>query len=155
MTESQTPQTPEPLSRQELGVMAQDLRASLDRLLRKIRASAADEGLSLSQSSLLKRLARDGAATPAALARAELVRPQSMLATIKALDAEGFVARRSHPTDGRQVLIELTEDGRERLRKRQEVREDALTRMLEERLDPAEQHALAAATALLRRLAED
>jgi DNA-binding MarR family transcriptional regulator len=150
-----SPEDRAPLSRAELARAAQELRSALDRLLRRIRVEAADHGLSLSQSSLLKRLDREGPAAPAALARAELVRPQSMLATVNALQTEGLVVRRPHPTDGRQVLIALTEKGRTRLRQRGELREDAMVRLMAERLTPAEQHALSESVELLRRLGED
>jgi DNA-binding MarR family transcriptional regulator len=39
------------------------------------------------------------------------VRPQSMGATIATLEERGLVERKPHPTDGRQVNIELTEKG--------------------------------------------
>jgi DNA-binding MarR family transcriptional regulator len=39
------------------------------------------------------------------------MKPQSMGATIAALEEMGMVARRPHPTDGRQVNITLTHQG--------------------------------------------
>jgi DNA-binding MarR family transcriptional regulator len=39
------------------------------------------------------------------------MKPQSMGTTIAALEEMGLVARRPHPTDGRQVNIELTAKG--------------------------------------------
>ncbi|MFD7713764.1 MarR family winged helix-turn-helix transcriptional regulator [Streptomyces sp. NPDC059785] len=151
----ESPEERAPLGREELGQAAQELSTTLGRLLRKVRADAADHGLTLSQASLLKRLDREGPETPAALARAELVRPQSVLATVNALQADGLVERRPHPTDGRQVLIVLTARGRERLRRRTELRQDAMARMLADRLTPEEQHALRDSIDLLRRLSED
>ena len=59
----------------------------------------------------MSRLARDGPATTADLARAESMKPQSMGATIAALEEMGLVERKPHPTDGRQVNIELTAKG--------------------------------------------
>ncbi|MBO0518301.1 MarR family winged helix-turn-helix transcriptional regulator, partial [Streptomyces beijiangensis] len=50
--------------------------------------------------------------TIAALARAELVRPQSMRTTVGTLEEQGVLARSAHPTDGRQVVFALTEAGR-------------------------------------------
>jgi len=60
---------------------------------------------------VLGRLGRDGPATTAALARGELVRPQSMRATLAALAEQDLVARAPDPTDGRQVVFSLAEAG--------------------------------------------
>jgi DNA-binding MarR family transcriptional regulator len=80
-------------------------------LVRRIRAAASGHELSLSESAVLARLAKDGPATAAELARAESVRPQSMGATVATLEEMGLVHRKPHPTDGRQVRIELTARG--------------------------------------------
>jgi DNA-binding MarR family transcriptional regulator len=45
------------------------------------------------------------------LARADAVRPQSMGATIAALEERGLVERKPDPTDGRQANIVLTAKG--------------------------------------------
>ncbi len=80
-------------------------------LVRRVRAVSAAHELSWSESAVMGRLDRDGPATTADLARAEAVRPQSMGATIAALEERSLVARKPHPTDGRQVNIVLTAKG--------------------------------------------
>lgn len=80
-------------------------------LVRRVRAAAASHELSLTEAAVMKRLAKDGSATTAGLARAENVKPQSMGATIAALEESGFVERKPHPTDGRQVNLALTAKG--------------------------------------------
>ncbi len=65
----------------------------------------------MTESAVMRRLDVEGPATTADLARAESVRPQSMGATIAALEERGFVERRPHPTDGRQNNIALTSKG--------------------------------------------
>lgn len=80
-------------------------------LARRARAAAGSHELSWTESSVMARLAKDGPATTADLARAEGVKPQSMGATIAALEERGLVERKPHPTDGRQVNIELTAQG--------------------------------------------
>jgi DNA-binding MarR family transcriptional regulator len=80
-------------------------------LVRRIRAVTAAHELSWSEGMVLGRLAKDGPATTAELARAEAVKPQSMGATIGALEERGLVERRPHPTDGRQMNISLTQKG--------------------------------------------
>jgi len=145
----------DPLTGDELSRAAQELSGALGRLVRRLRADAAGQGLSLPHASLLKRLEREGPATPAALARAELIRPQSLLTTVNALQEQGLVERTPHPTDGRQVLVELTDRGREQLRQRRELGENALALLMSRRLTPSEQHALSRTVGLLQRLGED
>ena len=88
-----------------------DLIHTIGLLLRRVRAAAASHELSLTEAAVMSRLAKDGPATTADLARAESMKPQSMGATIAALEEMGMVERKPHPTDGRQVSIELTAKG--------------------------------------------
>jgi DNA-binding MarR family transcriptional regulator len=92
-------------------VAAIEFAQSVGLLVRRIRAAAAEHELSLTESAVLARLAKDGPATTAELARAESVRPQSMSATVATLEEMGLVQRKPHPTDGRQMKIELTAKG--------------------------------------------
>jgi DNA-binding MarR family transcriptional regulator len=59
----------------------------------------------------MARLAKNGPATIADLARAESMKPQSMGTTVAALEEMGMVERKPHPTDGRQLNIQLTPKG--------------------------------------------
>jgi DNA-binding MarR family transcriptional regulator len=88
-----------------------DLTHSIGLLLRRVRSAAASQGLSLTEASVMARLDKEGPATTAELARAEGMKPQSMGATIAALEEMGMVARKPHPTDGRQMNVELTGKG--------------------------------------------
>lgn len=126
---------------------------ALGLLVRRVRASAASEGLSMTELSVLGRLVRHGAATTAELARAESVKPQSMGTTVAALEELGLVKRSPHPTDGRQVNIEATEKGRSL---RQSLRDAKIAWLAEEMkgLSEDEQEVLFRAGAILRRLAE-
>jgi len=74
-------------------------------------AAGAVQTLSLTESSVIARLATDGPATTADLARAESVKPQSMGTIVAALEEMGLVERKPHPTDGRQLHIRLTPKG--------------------------------------------
>lgn len=80
-------------------------------LIRRMRAAASTEKLSLTEAMVMARLAKDGPATTADLARAEGIKPQSMRTTIATLEEMGMVERIPHPTDGRQVNIQLTPHG--------------------------------------------
>ena len=88
-----------------------ELGQSIGRLYRRIRSAAADQELSLTEAAVLVRLDKEGPATTADLARAESVKPQSMGATVAALEERGLLARKAHPTDGRQMIIALTSKG--------------------------------------------
>jgi DNA-binding MarR family transcriptional regulator len=99
------------MSRRNLETAVIDFSHAIGLLVRRVRAAAASHELSLTEAAVLSRLARDGPATTADLARAESVKPQSMGATIAALEEMGLVERKPHPTDGRQVNIELTAKG--------------------------------------------
>lgn len=135
------------------GHVAADLTLAIGQLLRKLRSEANPAELNLSQSSALARLEREGPMTTADLARAESMKPQSMKSILASLEEEGCVERQPHPTDGRQILFELTPKGRE-VRQRHTVAKrewllDALAK-----LDPAEIETLAAAIPLIRRLGD-
>ena len=75
-----------------------------------------------------------------------------MTRTVNCLVEEGYVARRANDADGRQVLIDLTEKGRE-IRLADRRRRDVwLARRLRE-LTPDERDLLRQAAPILQRLA--
>ena len=67
--------------------IAATLRLSIGLLLRRLRQIPTSDELTLSESAALARLDRGGPATAAALARLEQISPQSMGATLAALEA--------------------------------------------------------------------
>ncbi|WP_329173559.1 MarR family winged helix-turn-helix transcriptional regulator [Streptomyces sp. NBC_01477] len=133
---------------------ADELTTLVAQLARRLRAVSAQAELTPSQQSVLGRLGREGPATTAALARGELVRPQSMRMTLAALQERGLVARTPHATDGRQVVFSLTAEGGELLGSGRAARRGWLARAIDTRLTPEEHRALAGALPLLRRLVE-
>jgi DNA-binding MarR family transcriptional regulator len=130
---------------------ASELRIVLGQLVRRLRT---DNALPTSHIAVLRRLDRAGSQTTSGLAAAERMRPQSMAQTLADLRSEGLVDRRSDPSDGRQILVDLTQQGRELLMLERRRREDWLSRAITNELTPAEQETLVAAVALLGRLAE-
>ena len=88
-----------------------DFAQTIGRVMRQMRAAAAQHELSLTESAVLARLGREGPATTAELARAEGMRPQSMSAAVATLEERGLVERKPHPSDGRQVNLALTDKG--------------------------------------------
>jgi DNA-binding MarR family transcriptional regulator len=133
--------------------LAQELRALLSTLKRRLREQGHGRDLTPSQVSVLLRLESGGPATLSMLARAEGMRPQSMGPIIAALSAAGLVSSAPDPADGRQTLLSLTPACREWVREGRAARQDWLARMIHERLTVKEQAELAHAVTLLRRLA--
>jgi DNA-binding MarR family transcriptional regulator len=95
---------------------------SIGLLVRRTRTAAASHELSWTESVVLWRLAQHGPATTAELARAEAMKPQSMGTAVATLEKMGLVVRRPHPTDGRQVNIELSPKGMEVRKKAREAK---------------------------------
>ncbi len=143
--------TRDPLNSLEAAVT--ELSLAIGQLLRRLRMEANPSELSWSQVATLARLDKLGWMTTADLARAESVKPQSMGATLADLEQEGLVQRRPHPTDGRQVLFGLTDEGVEARRKRSVAKREWLLAAMA-KLDPAEQQTLIAAVALIKRLGD-
>jgi DNA-binding MarR family transcriptional regulator len=110
--------------------------------------------LTLPETSALARLDRGGPATPGALAKQEQISPQSMGATLAALEARGLVARRADPGDGRRAVMSLTAAGRQVLQDKRAARTQQLARALSAGFTPAELGQLMAAAQLLERLAQ-
>jgi DNA-binding MarR family transcriptional regulator len=133
-------------------LLASELRLVLGQLMRRLRA---EHRFSLSQGAVLGRLDREGTKSIGDLALAERVRPQSMTQTISDLEADGLIARRADPADGRRTLVELTELGLRTLEEDRRQREGWLARAIADDLSAEEQRLLMRTLALLRRLAED
>jgi len=132
----------------------EDLLQAAGLLIRRLRREGNVDGLSLSQISVLAHLERNDALTTADLARIERVKPQSMGATVAALEGEGLIERRPHPTDGRQVLFALTSSGVAMRQKSKRLKRAWLEAAIA-RLAPDEQKTLIAAISLIRRVGED
>ena len=141
------------MPRKSLEVSVSDLIQALGLLLRRVRAAAAAHELSLTEAAVMKRLATDGAATTADLARAESMKPQSMGATIAALEEMGMVARKPHATDGRQVNIELTAKGAAVRKTTRDAKRTWLTQAITQ-LNEREREKLFAAGEIIKHLAQ-
>ncbi|WP_084714058.1 MarR family winged helix-turn-helix transcriptional regulator [Streptacidiphilus rugosus] len=137
----------------DTAALASELHTVLGLLVRRTRAASGESELTPSQRSVAARLLRDGPTTTADLARAELVRPQSMRMTVSALEERGLIRRTPHPTDGRQVLVELSEAGRVTITGILRAKQDWLTEALDGALDADQRAVLAAALPVLRTLA--
>src|SRR6266566_295355 len=134
--------------------VAAALRVSIGLLLRRMRQVRVEGELTVPQTSALARLDRSGPATSSALARLEQISPQSMGATLSALEARGLVERRPDPGDGRRVVISLSEAGMQALRDKRNARIEQLARALSSGFTRSELQQLMAAAPLLERLAQ-
>lgn len=132
--------------------LGRDLAAALTRVHRRMRAQRGEQALSEGQLGVLTALERHGAMSPGALAEHEHVRPPAMTRTVTNLVELGFVTKVDHPTDRRQVLVELNESGRTEIREVRRRRDQWLTKQLGA-LTPDERALLAAATKLMTRIA--
>ncbi|TIC88537.1 MarR family transcriptional regulator [Nocardioides sp. GY 10113] len=111
-----------------------------------------DNPLSSGAMAVLGVLYRGGDATVGALAAAERVQPPSMTRTVNALAEGGYVERRPHPDDGRQVVVRLTGPGRATVLADRARRDAWLARRLAE-LPAEERELLRRAAPILDRLA--
>ena len=133
--------------------VAAALRVSVGLLVRRLRQVTRDGELSLPETAALARLDRGGPTTPSALAKLERISPQSMGATLAALEARGLVTRRADPADGRRAVMSVTESGLRLLRSRRNERVRQLARALGTDFTSAERDQLMTAAPLLERLA--
>jgi DNA-binding MarR family transcriptional regulator len=144
--------TPEQVARTDSG-LASSLRVSVARLSRRLRSERdPDNELSIGQISVLGDLFRNGECTIGELATLERVQPPSMTRTVNCLDEGGYVVRSKNDADGRQVVLTLSDKGRETLAADRRRREAWLARRLLE-LTPVERHTLRQAAPSLERLA--
>jgi len=134
--------------------VAAALRLNLGLLVRRLRQVQAEGELTLSESSALARLDRSGPATASALARLEQISPQSMGATLGALETRGLVERRPDPADGRRVVVSVTEAGLQLLSSRRNARTERLAQALSTGFTRSEVEQLMAVAPLLERLAQ-
>jgi DNA-binding MarR family transcriptional regulator len=137
--------------------MADDARAIADRLhsaaihlLRNVRASDVETGVSPARLSVLSVLVFGGERTMSELAAAEQVRLPTMSALVRGLEEDGLVRRARDPSDRRAVRVRATARGRRILQRGRERRIDNLVALLEP-LRAEEVQTLAAAADILDR----
>lgn len=135
--------------------VATALRSSVGLLLRRLRQVQIEGELTLPETSALTRLDRGGPTTSSALAKLEQISPQSMGATLSALEARALMKRTPDPKDGRQAVLSITEAGREGLRTRRNARTQQLAQALSTGFSPSELQQLMAIAPLLERLAQN
>src|SRR6188508_831018 len=102
------------------------------RLSRRLRNQRVNTAVTLTHLAALSTLKRHGPMSPGELAGHERVQPPSMTRVVVALERMGLVTRTPHPTDGRQVIIDLTPAAVDLLSAEARAREAWLTGRLQE-----------------------
>jgi DNA-binding MarR family transcriptional regulator len=144
--------TVESVARTDAG-LASELRLGVMRLRRRLAHERDPHNeLSMGAMSVLGCLYRNGELSIGELASQERVQPPSMTRTVSALEEGGYLARRAHDTDRRQVLVSLTEKGRTTLLADRRRRDEWLSRRLRD-LSADERAVLRKAAPILQRLA--
>jgi DNA-binding MarR family transcriptional regulator len=134
-----------------LGDIAQQLHSVAIHLLRRLRRTDEQMGLSGPRASALSVLVFGGPTSLAQLAKAEQVKPPTMARLVDALEAAGLARRAVDKSDLRAVRIQATAKGRKLLLEGRARRLRQLTKMLEG-TTTAEQAVLTDAVSTLQRL---
>jgi len=132
--------------------LAKTLREAIQRLNRRVRQARPVGDLTFSQLSALTSLQLAGALTPRELADVERVQPPTMTKIVGKLEDRGLVVRTPHPTDGRQVILSPTEEGRAVYTQFELARNAWLAQQLHE-LSPDDRDVLSRAAEIMQRVA--
>ena len=134
--------------------LAAELRLSVMRLRRRLANERhPDNELSLGAMAVLGCLYRNGELSVGELAAQERVQPPSMTRTVNCLEDGGYVARRPHETDGRQVVVVLSDLGRDTVLADRARRDAWLARKLQD-LTAEERAVLRRAAPILEQLSQ-
>ncbi|MGW4461264.1 MarR family winged helix-turn-helix transcriptional regulator [Micromonospora sp. NBC_01796] len=125
---------------------------SFDRVIRLLRRLTTPDGLSLTAASTLYRLDEFGAHRLSDLAVAEGVTQPGMTQLVSRLQRDGLAERGSDPADRRVVVVDITEAGRELVRRRRAIRAEKLAQLLAD-LSADERAAVVTSLQVLDRLA--
>ncbi len=131
----------------------QEIRLTVQRLARRIRAMQSDETVTEGQRSVLFALRREGPQTLGSLSEHERVTPPSMNRTINALVKAGLVTRVGAEDDGRKVKIDLSDSGRRFTDETRRQRDVWFTQQLA-KLSPEQRSIVDQSAAILREIAD-
>ena len=136
----------------DTAALAHDLRLAVMRFSRRLRNQRVDTSVTLTHLAALSTLQRHGPMSPGELAAHERVQPPSMTRVVVALEGRGLVTRTPHPTDGRQVVIGLTDAAETLLTEEARAREAWLSSQLQ-MLAPEKRATLREAAVIMEELA--
>jgi DNA-binding MarR family transcriptional regulator len=130
------------------------MREAINRVNRRLRQTRPVGELTVAQVSALQSLDSAGALTPRELAEAERVSPPTMTKIVARLEERELVTRVPHPTDGRQVILSPSEQGRRLIAEYRRYRDEWLAQRLA-KLSPDERDTLQRAAEILTRISRD
>jgi DNA-binding MarR family transcriptional regulator len=135
---------------------ATKVRRSVTHLARRLRGLRSDHGISGSKLAILGWLFRQGTPMTATdLARLERLQPQSLTRIIAELDEQGLIRRTPDATDGRQILIEISQAGKDLLVVDAHRQNQWLMEVMAATMTKAEREILVIAADLLDKLASE
>ena len=134
--------------------VAAALQGAIGLLVRKMRQAHLPGELTIAEASALKRLDNGGPATSSELAKQDRISPQSMGATLAALEQRGLIERHRDPGDGRRIMLSVSDAGHQMVNDRHGARFEQLAAALRAGFSADEIGQLRAAVPLLERLAE-
>ena len=120
-------------------------------LLRRVAREDVAAGVSAARLSALSVLVFAGPKTVSELAVMERVKVPTMSRLVAGMEAEGYVRRERHRTDGRAVVLHATAKGRRTLERARELRLSMLEELLA-RASPGELETVRAAADIVDRL---
>jgi DNA-binding MarR family transcriptional regulator len=116
------------------------------------RMLAAGKGLGQGHLNALGTIYRVGPIRPGDLAQREFVSAPTMTRTLRDLEKLGLVSRQPDASDGRSILVSVTDKGEHEVLRARSTRAELLTSVLE-RLDRSDVEALRDALPALERIA--
>jgi DNA-binding MarR family transcriptional regulator len=130
------------------------VREAINRVNRRLRQTRPIGETTVAQISALQSLESAGALTPRELAEAERVQPPTMTRIVARLEERGLVSRAPHPTDGRQVILSPSPEGRQLIAGYLRSRDEWLALRLA-KLTAEDRETVQRAAEILTRLAKD
>ena len=137
----------------DIDEVAAILKTAIGLLVRKLRQTQPAGELTLAETATLSRLDRGGPATSSDLAKQDRISPQSMGATLAALEQRGLIERHRDPEDGRRIVLSISDAGRQVVNDRRGARTEQIAAALRAGFTAGELGQLLHAAPLLERLA--
>jgi DNA-binding MarR family transcriptional regulator len=134
--------------------LATGLRTAVVRLSRRLRSERQDDSLGLAPLMALVTIIHHDPISPSALAEREGLQPSSLTRIIATLEQRGLITREVHPVDKRQIILHITDSGREKVVDERRRRHAWLVEALSE-LTPEQLAQLEAAVPLISLLADN
>ena len=133
---------------------AAELRRSITRLARRLRADRTGAQVTLAKLSVLGHLQAGGPLAAGELAERERAQPQSLTRVLAEMEQDGLIQRAADPDDRRRSIVRITPAGSGVLQREMRGRDVWLASAMAATLTPTERQLLALVSGLLDRLAD-